>query len=266
MSYQRLADGTLLYTGSDGQSYFYRSGMRAWVPVPTGLGGFNFFHDVCCDSSSVGGKAANAAGKVVSAAVSPIKAAGQVVNNVLGGTFIGAAVRTAGKPIQSGLDLLSKATKSLGDDISKIPVVGAPLSAIYDVATDPVTLPLTIADDVAHGDSLGQTIADGIRHEVSKYQAAAPYVESVVALVPGIGGMCASCIAVGVGVAEGQPIDQILVEAAAAQVPGGAFVVAGYMAVRKVLTTGKIRPISWDSIVTGAIGAIAKQTGVTIPP
>jgi hypothetical protein len=226
---------------------------------PVGLSGFNFFHDVCCDSSSVVSKAA-------STVTSPLKSAGQAVNNALGGTFIGSAVRAAGRATQTGLDTLSKATKSLGDDISKIPVVGAPLSAVYDIATDPVTLPLTVADDVVHGESVGQTITDGIRHEVTKYKAAAPYVESVVALVPGVGGMCASCLAVGVGVAEGQPIDEILVEAAAAQVPGGAFVVAGYMAVRQIVTSGKTRPIAWDTLVTGAVGAIAKQAGVTIPP
>ena len=74
--------------------------------------------------------------------------------------------------------------------------------------------------------------------------------------------MSAACaraaIAVGVGVAEGQPIDQILVEAAAAQIPGGAIVVAGYLAA-KTLMSGKSRPIAWDTIALGALQGIAER-------
>jgi hypothetical protein len=253
VTYSRLPDGAVHYRAPDGRGYVYRPDALGWAPEPrpVGLAGFNVF---------------SAVSSVVHTVTAPVRAAGQAVNNALGGTFLGAAVRSAGRATQTGLDALSKAAKSVGDDISKIPVVGAPLSAVYDVATDPVTLPLTVADDVAHGDSIGQTLTDAIRHEVAKVQAAAPYVESVVALVPGVGGMCASCLAVGVGVAEGQPIDQILVEAAAAQVPGGAFVVAGYVAVRQIITSGKTRPIAWDTIVTGAVAAMTRQAGVTLPP
>lgn len=250
-------NGLRLYLGADGQPYFHRPGMLGWAPMPVGVG-FNFFKDVCCDSGS-------AASKAVSTIASPVKAAGRVVNSALGGTFVGSAVRAAGRVTQSGLDTLNKAAKSVGNDISKIPVVGGALSAVYDVATDPVTLPLVAADDIVHGDSVSQTLADSIHHEVAKFKAAAPYIESVVALVPGIGGMCASCIAVGVGVAEGQPIDQILVEAAAAQIPGGAIVVAGYLAAKTILS-GKARPISWDTIAIGALQGIATQGGVAIPP
>lgn len=257
MMYTQHPNGLRLYLGPDGQPYFHRPGMLGWTRMPVGVG-FNFFKDVCCDSGSVVSKAA-------STVTAPVRVAGQVVNNALGGTFVGSAVRAAGRVTQSGLDTLNKATKSIGNDISKIPVVGGALSAVYDVVTDPVTLPLVAVDDVVHGDSVSQTLVDSIHHEVATFKAAAPYIESVVALVPGIGGMCASCIAVGVGVAEGQPIDQILVEAAAAQIPGGAIVVAGYLAAKTILS-GKARPISWDTIAVGALQGIAAQGGVTIPP
>jgi hypothetical protein len=265
--YARHPDGTWLYLGPDGQAYSY--GALGWAPLPrtraSGSLGFNFFHDVCCDSGSAGAKAASAVGSVAHTVTAPVRAVGQAVNNALGGTFVGSAVRAAGRVAQTGLDSVSKAAKTVGSDIDKVPVVGGALSALYDVVTDPVTLPLTAADDVVHGDSVAQTLTDSIHHEIAKYEAAAPYVETVVALIPGVGGMCASCIAVGVGVAEGQPIDQILVEAAAAQIPGGAIVVAGYLAAKTVLQ-GKSRPISWDIIATGAIQAMAQQGGVTIPP
>ncbi|HEY5243313.1 MAG TPA: hypothetical protein VIJ22_17655, partial [Polyangiaceae bacterium] len=224
MTYARHPNGLELHYGADGQAYFRRPGMLGWAPMPrtalVGLG-WNFFDSVCCNKGS-------AVSKVTTAVASPFVAAGAVVNNVLGGTFIGAGVRAAGRVAQTGLDAVNKAAKSVGDDLAKVPVVGGALSAVYDVATDPVTLPLQAADDVVHGDSPAQVISDSIHHEVDKFKAAAPYVESVVALIPGVGGMCASCIAVGVGVAEGESIDQIVVDAAAAQIPGGPIVVAGY--------------------------------------
>ena len=261
----RHPNGLELSYGADGQPYYRRPGMLGWIPLSPGLigrppvgVGFNFFKDVCCDSGSAVSKAAS----VVTA---PVTAVGGAINSTLGGTFVGSAVRSAGKVTQTGLDAISKAAKTVGDAIAKVPIIGGPLSALYDVATDPVTLPLTVADDVVHGDSLGQTVSDSIHQEVRKFKAAAPYVESIVALVPGVGGMCASCIAVGVGVAEGQPIDQILIEAAAAQIPGGPIVVAGYMAAKTILK-GKTRPISWNVIAAGAVQAIAQQAGVTIPP
>jgi hypothetical protein len=247
--YAQHPDGTWLYRGPDGRRYYHRVGMLGWAPyaAPPAVGVGNIFDDVA------------------KAVTSPFKAAGQVVNDALGGTFVGSAVRAAGRTAQTGLDAISKATKSVGDAIERVPVVGGPLSAVYDVATDPLTLPLTVADDVVHGDSVGQTVTDSIRHEVAKFKAAAPYVESVVALVPGVGGMCASAIAVGVGVAEGQPIDQILVEAAAAQVPGGAIVVAGYLAAKTVLS-GKTRPIAWDTVAVGALQGISAAAGTPLPP
>ena len=211
-------NGLRFYQGADGQRWYHRPGMLGWAPMPrqqrlVGVG-FNFFHDVCCDKGSAVSKAAS----VVTA---PVSAATGAINNLVGGTFIGSAVRAAGRVTQTGLDAINKAAKSVGDDLSKVPIVGGALSAVYDVVTDPVTLPLVAADDIVHGDSVAQTLADSIHHEVDKFKAAAPYVESIVALVPGVGGMCASSIAVGVGVAEGQPIDQILVEAAAAQIQIG---------------------------------------------
>ena len=271
MTYARHPNGLELHYGADGQAYYRRPGMLGWAPLPkkrTALGprgrvgvvgvGFNFFKDVCCDSGS-------AVSKVTTTVASPFVAAGAVVNNVFGGTFIGAGVRAAGRVAQTGLDTVNKAAKSVGDDLAKVPVIGGALSAVYDVATDPITLPLQAADDVVHGDSPAQVISDSIHHEVTKFKAAAPYVESVVALIPGVGGMCASCIAVGVGVAEGESIDQIVVDAAAAQIPGGPIVVAGYRAAKTILS-GKARPISWDTIAVGALQGIAKAGGVTIPP
>ena len=254
-------NGLQLALGPGGRAYYRRPGMR-WAPFDPGVaaalrgrvGVGDFFSDV-----------GNAVGKVTTAVASPFVSAGAAVNSALGGTFIGSAVRTAGRVAQTGLDTVNKAAEDLGDDLSRVPVVGGALSAVYDVATDPVTLTLVAADDVVHGDSPAQILSDSIHHEVVKFTAAAPYVETVVALVPGVGGMCASCLAVGVGVAEGESVDQIVVDAAAAQIPGGPIVVAGYKAA-KVILSGKSRPIAWDTVAVGALQGIASSAGTPMPP
>ena len=127
--------------GPGGRAYYRRPGMH-WAPFNPGVaaalrgrvGVGDFFSDV-----------GNAVGKVTTAVASPFVSAGAAVNSALGGTFIGSAVRTAGRVAQTGLDTVNKAAKDLGDNLSRVPVVGGALSAVYDVATDPYTLPLSVA-------------------------------------------------------------------------------------------------------------------------
>jgi hypothetical protein len=79
----------------------------------------------------------------------------------------------------------------------------------------------SLVHDIATGKSPMDMIADMGASTLQNAKDIAPYVESVTSLVPGIGPEVAAGLALSCALAEGKPISDAAIEAAAAAVPGG---------------------------------------------
>jgi hypothetical protein len=79
----------------------------------------------------------------------------------------------------------------------------------------------SLVHDIATGKSPMDIIKDMGTSTLQNAKDIAPYVESVTSLVPGIGPEAAAGLALGCALAEGKPISDAAIEAAAAAVPGG---------------------------------------------
>ncbi len=111
---------------------------------------------------------------------------------------------------------VSKAARSAGKQIGKIPVVGSPLSTVYSLTTGP----LTLAGDIASGANISKAALRNVKQVAKDAKNIAPYVQAVLSTT-GVGSVVSGGIAVGLALADGKPLSKAFVEAAAAAVPGG---------------------------------------------
>jgi hypothetical protein len=120
---------------------------------------------------------------------------------------------TAGgkKPEKHGI--ISK----IGHDIGKIPVVGKAVA----IAGEAVTAPVHIAVNVAKGERLDHVAIGALKGQLKIVKDTAPYAETVVSLVPGVGTGVDAAISAGAALAEGQNIATAAKDAIRGALPGG---------------------------------------------
>jgi hypothetical protein len=142
----------------------------------------------------------------------------------------------------------------------------------------PVLRDVMNADPVSfliHEASSGRPLSALVGDYGKAIKNVAPIVESVVAVVPGVGPEVASGIAFGCSLAEGKPISQAGLDAACAMIPGGAFVqgaakAAAHMGAAllngQALDKAALSGVSTlgDFVPGGALGKAAFQTGLSV--
>ena len=175
-------------------------------------------------------------------------------------------VSTAGRAVGSAVGTMDQVSGAIGSAISKIPIVGSALAGVWDMAPlPPLFIPigpvLGSADAITHGKAIDQSALAGLQRAVKDVHAEAPLAETVIALVPGVGPVASGSIAAGLALASGEPIDQVMIDAAAATIPGGALAKGVYRAGVAVMS-GKGDAAS---LVSTAALSIADAAGVPVP-
>jgi hypothetical protein len=133
-------------------------------------------------------------------------------------------------------------------------------SAVYKAAIVPITVPAKIIDDIAHHKSFSKSLYDGFKVGLAAAHDIAPYVQSVIAFIPGLGTAASAAIAGGIALAEGKPIDVILEKTIEGAIPGGAFVGSAY-------DMGKAAIEHKDplSVIESGLGGLTSALGGIVP-
>ena len=109
--------------------------------------------------------------------------------------------------------------------IEKIPVLGS--------ITKLAEAPFKLAGALASGERLDHALLGTLKDQVAAVRDLAPYVQTIVSLVPGIGTGVAAAIAAGAALSEGRSITEATMAAVRGAIPGGPLVQAGFdMAVK----------------------------------
>lgn len=137
------------------------------------------------------------------------------------GHFVSNAAKTAGKEIGKAGKSLQSAGGAVGGLLKKIPVVGAPMHTLMSAQYNMLTAPARAAVDIGKGKNLGKVAIGQIKQHVADAKAVAPYAQTVVSMVPGVGSGVSAAMGVGLALADGQPIDQALIKGVISAVPGG---------------------------------------------
>lgn len=177
-----------------------------------------------------------------------------------GGLFgwAGNVVQTAGHVAGDAIHTVNKVNGDITGLIQKVPVVGPVYHAVWDAN---VGFVFSVADDVAAGKRLDQVGMAAFQRQISDVQEVAPYVETVMTFVPGVGPEVSAAIGCSVALAEGKTIDQALLAGVRAAIPGGAIAQAAFDT-----STAVLRGESAGEIGLTAVEGIANASGVQVPP
>lgn len=172
------------------------------------------------------------------------------------GDWIVGAANTAGSAAGDVVDWTGGAIETVGEGIGSIPVLGDLLGVVWSGATSPVA----IAKNIANGVPIDQVALKAFERELANIKKAAPYAQTVISFVPGIGPVASGAISAGIAMANGQPIDEILIAGAKGAIPGGPLAAAAFEA-----SVGAIQGKSIEEIGIGTVSNLGQAVGVKLP-
>lgn len=140
---------------------------------------------------------------------------------------IGSAVSSVGSSVVHAAESVGSGVVSAGKQIG---------GAVY--ALSPVALVKTISN-IAHGARVDRAVLGMLKDQVGAVRTLAPYVQTVVSMVPGVGTGAAAAIAAGAALAQGKNITQAVVDGVRGAVPGGALGQVGFDTAARAIVSGQ---------------------------
>jgi hypothetical protein len=128
------------------------------------------------------------------------------------------AVRDAATDVVRGV---ADVSSSVADTLGKIPIIGAGLKGLYGFTYGTL---IQSAADVASGVRLDKVVSRNFERQLQNVKDVAPYVQTIISFVPGVGPGISGAISAGLSLAQGKPLDQVMVDAALGALPGGPLV------------------------------------------
>ncbi len=185
------------------------------------------------------------------------------------GKWVSNAVNTAGKDIgqatTTAFNTIGKVTSDAVKDIGQagkgledtFDSVGKDFKKVEDEAMAAIrqVVPASVLKDIDE--------AIKIVKEVAPYAQMA--FQTVISFVPAVGPAASAAIGAGFALAEGQPMDEVLMAAAAGAVPGGPIAMAAVKAAQQVAKqalSGK--PLTWNALANDAVGVAG--SALNLPP
>lgn len=183
-----------------------------WVGEPFSVGGFFSFVK----------KAVRGIGKVAKAVVPKAiqKAASSVINTA---KHYGSAVLHA---------------------VNKIPILGT----ITGAATSLALLPTVAASQLVQGKRIDRIAIGQFKSALGSVKTLAPYVQTVISFVPGVGQGLSAGIGGALALASGQSINDALIAAAKAALPGGPIAAAAFSIASDAMQGKPISSIAIDAL------------------
>ncbi len=191
----------------------------ASVGAPFSVGGF--FSFVKKAASSAFGAVKSAAQRVVPKAIQ--RAAAKVVSTAKG------------------------AVNTLGRVVSKIPILGTITAATAALAL----LPATAASQLVQGKRIDQIAIGQFKSALSNAKTLAPYAQTVLSFVPGVGTGLSAGIGGALALAQGQSITQAVEEAVKSALPGGPLAKAAFSIASGVMEGKPIDAIAVNALPIG---------------
>lgn len=182
--------------------------------------------------------------------LNPVRHAKKAAKAVGGSTdkFVRTAANAAGHGAHTLVRVTNKVTGEVTDLARRIPVVGKPLSVAVGASFEPARL----ASAVASGKRIDRVVADSLGRSIRDAKALAPYAQLVASAVPGVGTGLSAGMAGGLALAEGRPINEAVVAATRAAIPGGPLATAAFDASVAVASGRSVNDAAVEAAITAA--------------
>lgn len=126
--------------------------------------------------------------------------------------------------VNKGAKTVQGAVKTGQGIIGKVPVVGKGLVAVSTLALSPYEVSLNILS----GQRIDNAVKNHFKSQLSAIRDVAPYAQTIVSFVPGIGAGVSGAIAAAMVLSEGKPITAALIAATKNALPGGPLAAAAF--------------------------------------
>jgi hypothetical protein len=107
--------------------------------------------------------------------------------------------------------------QAIATELGRIPLVGPGLHGILIIET----APFLFADSVASGERIDRAAIANLAQQVTAVREVAPYAQTVLSLMPGVGQGVSAAIGASLALAQGRPIDEAVLAGMQAALPGG---------------------------------------------
>ena len=154
-----------------------------------------------------------------------------------------ALIRAAVHAVPDKKSWINQAISSVEHTVSKIPVVGDVTHIVGEIAV----APLHIATAIASGERLDHVALGALKDQIKIVKDVAPYAQTVVSLVPGVGTGVGAAIGMGAALAEGQSITAAAKSAIRGALPGGALAASGFDLAMKVASGENVAKATLES-------------------
>lgn len=151
--------------------------------------------------------------------------------------WIKKAVNDAGKGLVKGVNTVTKT-------VGQVPVVGGALKGTFTVIASPIKL----TGNIANGRRLDRAVLDNFKDQLGAAKDLAPYAQTVLSVVPGLGTAASGAIGAGIALAQGQPITAALIAGVKGALPGGPAAKAIFDAAQSVAEGKPIDQVALSSI------------------
>lgn len=122
------------------------------------------------------------------------------------------------------------------------------IAHVYRAGLNLATLPQQAALQLLQGKRIDTVVVNQLKSAVQSAKTVAPYVQTVMSVVPGVGTGISAGLGGALALAEGQPISEAFIQAAKAAVPGGPVAQAAF-----AVATGAIQGKSIDTVALSAL-------------
>lgn len=148
-------------------------------------------------------------------------------------------------------DVLTAPAKALAAVTSQIPVVGD----VTRIMSEATSSPIHLASQIAQGANVSKATLGYVKEQIKVVKDAAPYAQTVISLVPGVGPGVSAAMSAGIALAEGKSINEIAKAAIRGALPGGPLAQAAFDTALKVAAGGNVA----KSVLEGARAALPPE-------
>jgi hypothetical protein len=134
------------------------------------------------------------------------------------GHALGDAGHAVGSVAGQAVHAVGDVSRSIGDLAGKVPIFGSALKGLYTLTGGAL---FNTIDDIARGVRIDKVLLRNFESQIQSIRDVAPYVQTVISVVPGVGAGISGAISAGLALAQGKSIDQAMIDAAVGAIPGG---------------------------------------------
>ncbi len=117
--------------------------------------------------------------------------------------------------IGDAIQIIGSGVSAIGSAIGNLPIVGTLVTAVYNFS------PFPLLYSIATGERIDKALIDNFSRQLASAKDIAPYAETIISFVPGIGAGVNAAIAAAAALAAGQNISDALIAGIKNALPGG---------------------------------------------